>query len=167
MWWLYNCMTDTQLLTPKWLHMLYEIWKRIALQSQLCLLSPLWTSSRESFCLPVVYAHNWMQWHKVLDESVSAITSPHCSNCSLLKYPLRCVGCTTAWQRILNFWPQSDYTCYMRYGKGFSIIQEVLITSTYIFDRVLDDLILDNLVLDNGTPTICMTDTQLLTSKWL
>jgi hypothetical protein len=53
----------------------------------------------------------------------------------------------------------------MRYGKGFSIIQEVLITSTYIFDLVLDDLILDNLVLDNGTPTICMTDTQLLTPK--
>ena len=41
----------------------------------------------------------------------------------------------------------------MRYGKGVSIIQEVLITSTYIFDLVLDDLILDNLVLDDGTPT--------------
>jgi hypothetical protein len=41
----------------------------------------------------------------------------------------------------------------MRYEKGVSIIQEVLITSTYIFNLVLHNLILDNLVLDNGTPT--------------
>ena len=41
----------------------------------------------------------------------------------------------------------------MRYGKGVSIIQEVLITSTFIFDLVLNDLILGNLVLDDGTPT--------------
>ena len=40
-----------------------------------------------------------------------------CSNCNLLKYLSRCDDCTTAWQ-ILNFWPQSDYTCNMRYGKG-------------------------------------------------
>ena len=41
-------------------------------------------SARESFNLPVVYLYNWMQWHKVLAESV-AITSPHCSS---LKYSL-------------------------------------------------------------------------------
>ena len=42
------------------------------------------TSARESFSLPVVYLYNWMQWHKVLAESV-AITSPHCSS---LRYSL-------------------------------------------------------------------------------
>ena len=31
------------------------------------------TSARESFSLPVIYAHNWMQWHKVLAESVAII----------------------------------------------------------------------------------------------
>ena len=54
----------------------------------------------------------------------------------------------------------------MRYGKGVSIIQEVLITSTYIFDLVLDDLILDNLVLDDGTPTGFKADANISCSDW-
>ena len=63
------------------------------------------TYARESFSLPVLHAHNWMQWYKVLAESI-AIKIPHCS---LLRYsssvrigPFRCVVCTTAWETLLK-----------------------------------------------------------------